>query len=69
MSRFPDSSGRRESVQDRYVLYYEFETRGIFTGYVEGHFGAEATKSERDFRAVVDPTLRRYVAEALNTAA
>ncbi|CAJ1448619.1 unnamed protein product [Effrenium voratum] len=58
-----------QGTEDRYVLYYEFETRGIFTGYVEGHFGAEATKSERDFRAVVDPTLRRYVAEALNTAA
>ena len=32
-------------MEDRYVLYYEFETRGIFTGYVDGHFGAEASKS------------------------
>ena len=29
-----------------YVLYYEFETRGIFTGYVDGHFGQEALQSE-----------------------
>ncbi|CAE7655724.1 unnamed protein product [Symbiodinium pilosum] len=50
-------------MEDRYVLYYEFETRGIFTGYVDGHFGAEASKSEHDFREVVDPVLRRYVAE------
>merc|ERR1712083_612288 len=35
---------------DRYVLYYEFETRGIFTGYVEGHFGEVGSKSESDFR-------------------
>ena len=33
-------------ASDRYVLYYEFETRGIFTGYVDGHFGQEASKSE-----------------------
>merc|ERR1719162_884758 len=36
--------------KDRYVLYYEFETRGIFTGYVDGHFGKEAGHSEDDFR-------------------
>lgn len=50
--------------EDRYVLYYEFETRGIFTGYVDGHFGQQATQSEHDFRRVVDPILRRYVANA-----
>mmetsp|Transcript_24671 Transcript_24671/g.55612 ORF Transcript_24671/g.55612 Transcript_24671/m.55612 type:complete len:412 (-) Transcript_24671:10-1245(-) len=49
---------------DRYVLYYEFETRGIFTGYVDGHFGAEASKSEHDFRQVIDPILRRHVETA-----
>lgn len=48
---------------DRYVLYYEFETRGIFTGYVEGHFGEMARKSEWDFRQMVDPVLRRHVTE------
>lgn len=50
-------------TEDRYVLYYEFETRGIFTGYVDGHFGKEASKSEHDFREVVDPVLRSYVAQ------
>merc|ERR1719198_380677 len=49
---------------DRYVLYYEFETRGIFTGYVDDHFGKQATQWEADFRNVVDPILRRHVAEA-----
>eukprot|EP00435_Cladocopium_sp_Y103_P057557 s753_g19.t2 len=55
--------------QDRFVLYYEFETRGIFTGYVDGHFGQQATQSEHDFRQVVDPILRRYVAKAQCAAA
>ena len=32
-------------MRGRYVLYYEFETRGIFTGYVDGHFGQQATQS------------------------
>lgn len=50
--------------KDRYVLYYEFETRGIFTGYVEGHFGTEAARSEYEFRRAVDPILRRHVADA-----
>ena len=54
--------------EDRYVLYYEFETRGIFTGYVDGHFGQEATQSEHDFRDVVDPVLRQYVAAQCATA-
>eukprot|EP00929_Paragymnodinium_shiwhaense_P076024 TRINITY_DN38994_c0_g1_i1.p1 TRINITY_DN38994_c0_g1~~TRINITY_DN38994_c0_g1_i1.p1 ORF type:complete len:476 (+),score=62.28 TRINITY_DN38994_c0_g1_i1:57-1484(+) len=52
------------SPHDRYALYYEFETRGIFTGYVQGHFGEAATECELDFRKYVDPTLRQYVAEA-----
>eukprot|EP00930_Biecheleria_cincta_P062014 TRINITY_DN47530_c0_g1_i1.p1 TRINITY_DN47530_c0_g1~~TRINITY_DN47530_c0_g1_i1.p1 ORF type:complete len:420 (-),score=51.57 TRINITY_DN47530_c0_g1_i1:32-1291(-) len=47
--------------RDRYVLYYEFETRGIFTGYVDGHFGRGASESEADFRRVCDPVLRRHV--------
>jgi len=50
--------------QDRYVLYYEFETRGIFTGYVDDHFGETARLWEADFRRMVDPILRRYVAAA-----
>jgi len=49
--------------RDRYVLYYEFETRGIFTGYVEGHFGQQAAHSEHDFRHVVDPVLRGHFAD------
>eukprot|EP00438_Fugacium_kawagutii_P013122 Skav209593 [mRNA] locus=scaffold1607:213696:218324:- [translate_table: standard] len=60
---------RGEVEMKMYVLYYEFETRGIFTGYVDGHFGQQATQSEawlkyaqeHDFRQVVDPILRRYV--------
>jgi len=54
---------------DRYVLYYEFENRGVFTGYVEGHFGEEARKSEHLFRSAVDPVLRRHVANARKAAA
>mmetsp|Transcript_13855 Transcript_13855/g.43378 ORF Transcript_13855/g.43378 Transcript_13855/m.43378 type:complete len:430 (-) Transcript_13855:131-1420(-) len=45
----------------RYAMYYEFETRGIFSGYTDMHFGAEAAAHTLAFRQSVDPELRRLV--------
>lgn len=46
---------------DRYVMYYEFETRGIFGGYTDEHFGSQAAAHTFAFRMAVDPELRRWV--------
>jgi len=47
--------------RDRYAMYYEFETRGIFSGYTDEHFGQEAIRHTHSFRAAIDPELRRRV--------
>lgn len=46
---------------DRYAMYYEFETRGVFSGYTATHFGPESGNHMRAFREEVDPDLRRWV--------
>lgn len=45
----------------RYALYYEFETRGLFSGYTDSHFGPETALHTTAFRRLVDPELRRRV--------
>lgn len=47
--------------RDRYAMYYEFETRGIFSGYTDEHFGDQAAAHTYAFRMAVDPELRRKV--------
>jgi len=47
--------------QNRYAMYYEFETRGMFGGYTEDHFGPRAAEHTYAFRATVDPELRSWV--------
>eukprot|EP00930_Biecheleria_cincta_P050075 TRINITY_DN35255_c0_g1_i1.p1 TRINITY_DN35255_c0_g1~~TRINITY_DN35255_c0_g1_i1.p1 ORF type:complete len:484 (+),score=45.08 TRINITY_DN35255_c0_g1_i1:326-1777(+) len=47
--------------RDRYAIYYYLETRGVFSGYTDTHFGAEVGNHMRAFRAQVDPDLRRWV--------
>lgn len=47
--------------RDRYAMYYEFETRGIFGGYSDEHFGDEAVAHTLSFRQFVDPPLRQRV--------
>jgi len=49
--------------RSRYAMYYEFETRGIFSGYTDQHFGEQAAAHTLAFRQSVDPALRRLVAE------
>mmetsp|Transcript_10038 Transcript_10038/g.22502 ORF Transcript_10038/g.22502 Transcript_10038/m.22502 type:complete len:300 (+) Transcript_10038:403-1302(+) len=51
------------SPRNRYAMYYEFETRGIFSGYTDDHFGKKAFSHTLAFRRAVDPELRRWVAE------
>jgi len=48
-------------VRDRYAMYYEFETRGMFGGYTDDHFGDKAVMHTHLFRRFVDPDLRRRV--------
>jgi len=50
------------SPQDRLAMYYEFETRGVFGGYTDIHFGEKAAMHTLAFRSAVDPDLRRWVA-------
>lgn len=50
-----------DSPRDRYAMYYEFETRGIFSGYTDEHFGTQAAAHTFAFRNAVDPELRRWV--------
>lgn len=50
--------------KDRYAMYYEFETRGLFGGYTDEHFGAQAGAHTHAFRLAVDPELRRWVERA-----
>eukprot|EP00929_Paragymnodinium_shiwhaense_P062911 TRINITY_DN31439_c0_g1_i2.p1 TRINITY_DN31439_c0_g1~~TRINITY_DN31439_c0_g1_i2.p1 ORF type:complete len:436 (+),score=68.50 TRINITY_DN31439_c0_g1_i2:64-1308(+) len=47
--------------RDRYAMYYEFETRGMFGGYTDDHFGEKAVEHTHLFRQFVDPELRRRV--------
>ncbi|CAE7544340.1 PORA, partial [Symbiodinium microadriaticum] len=47
--------------KDRYAVYYEFETRGVFSGYTAAHFGPESEAHMRAFRDFVDPALRGWV--------
>lgn len=49
------------TARERYAMYWEFETRGIFGGYYDGHFGEEAVRHTHAFRAHVDPLLRDKV--------
>jgi len=57
------------SPRDRYAMYYEFETRGVFSGYTAGHFGPQSGAHTLAFRLAVDPELRRWVqrVEAVQT--
>lgn len=55
--------------QTRYALYYEFETRGVFSGYTTTHFGPSSMEHTRAFRAAVDPDLRQWVASYSAAAA
>mmetsp|Transcript_31080 Transcript_31080/g.92479 ORF Transcript_31080/g.92479 Transcript_31080/m.92479 type:complete len:489 (+) Transcript_31080:44-1510(+) len=49
------------SPRDRYAMYYEFETRGIFGGYTDEHFGPQAAAHTMAFRMAIDPELRQWV--------
>jgi len=46
---------------DRYAMYYEFETRGVFSGYTASHFGPQSSAHMMAFRAFVDADLRQWV--------
>lgn len=50
--------------KDRYAMYYEFETRGVFSGYTAQHFGPSSAEHMKAFRAFVDPELREWVKRA-----
>lgn len=52
------------SPRDRYALYYEFETRGVFSGYTATHFGPKSGAHMTAFRMAVDPDLRTWVDHA-----
>lgn len=47
--------------RDRYAVYHYLETRGVFSGYTDTHFGSEVGNHMRAFRAEVNPDLRRLV--------
>lgn len=47
--------------RDRYAIYYEFETRGVFSGYTASHFGPQSAFHMEAFRLAVDPALRHWV--------
>jgi len=47
--------------KDRYAMYYEFETRGVFSGYTASHFGPSSAEHMKAFRNFVDPELRAWV--------
>lgn len=47
--------------RDRYAMYYEFETRGVFSGYTHSHFGPQSGSHMMAFRAFVDDDLRQWV--------
>ena len=38
----PSSLGSYRVLYPRYAMYYEFETRGVFSGYTAAHFGPES---------------------------
>lgn len=46
---------------DRYAMYYEFETRGVYSGYTSHHFGPKSMAQTLAFRSDVDPALRQWV--------
>jgi len=48
-------------TKDRYAMYYEFETRGVYSGYTATHFGPSSGAHMAAFRAAVDEPLRRWV--------
>eukprot|EP00435_Cladocopium_sp_Y103_P012901 s836_g3.t1 len=54
--------------RDRYAMYYEFETRGVFSGYTASHFGPSSGDHMKAFRAFVDPELRKWVERTLSAA-
>eukprot|EP00438_Fugacium_kawagutii_P028108 Skav224953 [mRNA] locus=scaffold1186:122876:133880:+ [translate_table: standard] len=41
----------------RYAMYYEFETRGVFSGYTANHFGPSSAKHMKDRNAAVGEEL------------
>lgn len=47
-----------DTPRNRYAMYYEFETRGVFGGYPDSHFGQKAESHTHAFRRHVDPPLR-----------
>lgn len=47
--------------EDRYALYYEFETRGVYSGYTATHFGPQSGLHMEAFRMAVDTELRKWV--------
>lgn len=55
-------------TKDRYAMYYEFETRGVFSGYTASHFGPSSGDHMKAFRAFVDPELRKWVERTLSAA-
>jgi hypothetical protein len=38
-SSIPQNVPKNPSASARYAMYYEFETRGVFSGYTASHFG------------------------------
>ncbi|CAJ1397993.1 unnamed protein product [Effrenium voratum] len=54
--------------RDRYAMYYEFETRGVFSGYTATHFGPESESHMQAFRGFVDPELRAWVGRNVSLA-
>lgn len=50
-----------QGTKDRYAMYFEFETRGVYSGYTATHFGPRSGSHMMAFRAAVDPELRKLV--------
>lgn len=42
------ASSMRTLEPARYAMYYEFETRGVFSGYTASHFGPSSAKHMKE---------------------